>query len=183
VNIDGFIRCDPVWPSEGRCEHCRRPHGCLVFPLGDGPSGDEEAATWRNGRGRALSLLTQSLAPEDNGILTTKVVLATAHLDHDPSFKLVFIGTNAARGWLMLLTDHAMPNPADHSLRPPHAPVTPPTLPPHFPDIPQNLSSELQPAAPHSATPDEVAGTTLDPAESEVQKVLATPTGRHSTPV
>jgi hypothetical protein len=30
-------------------------------------------------------LLTQSLAPEDDRILTTKVVLATAHLDHNPS--------------------------------------------------------------------------------------------------
>jgi hypothetical protein len=57
----------------------------LVFHLGDGRWWDEEAATWRNGRGRALSLLTQPPAPGDEMILTTKVVLATAHLDHNPS--------------------------------------------------------------------------------------------------
>jgi hypothetical protein len=74
-----------------------------------------------------------------------------------------------------------MPNPVDYSPHPVPAPVTPPTLPPDFPDIPQNPGSELQPPAPPSATPDAVAGTTLEPAESEVQKGLATPTGRHST--
>jgi hypothetical protein len=63
------------------------------------------------------------------------------------------------------------------------APVRPPTLPPDFPDIPQNPSSELQPPPEPSASPDVVAGTTSDPAESEVQKGLATPTGRHSTPL
>jgi hypothetical protein len=71
--------------ANGRCEHCRRPHGRLIFHLGDGRWWDDEAATWRNGRGRALSLLTQPLASEDDRILTTKVVLATAHLDHNPS--------------------------------------------------------------------------------------------------
>ena len=74
-----------------------------------------------------------------------------------------------------------MPNPVDYSPLPVPAPVTPPTLPPDFPDIPQNPGSELQPPAPPSATADAVAGTTLEPAESEVQKGLATPTGRHST--
>jgi hypothetical protein len=74
-----------------------------------------------------------------------------------------------------------MPNPVDYSPLPVPAPVTPPTLPPDFPDIPQNPGSELQPPAPPSATLDAVAGTTLEPAESEVQKGLATPTGRHST--
>jgi phytoene dehydrogenase-like protein len=39
-------------------------------------------------------------------------------------------------------------------------PVRPPTLPPDFPDIPQNSSSELQPPPDQSATPDKVAGTT-----------------------
>jgi hypothetical protein len=92
VNIDGSIRLTGLscrlrsgLVANGRCEHCRRPHGRLVFHLGDGRWWDEEAATWRNGRGRALSLLTEPLALEDDRILTTKVVLATAHLDHNPS--------------------------------------------------------------------------------------------------
>jgi len=87
-----------------------------------------------------------------------------------------------------------MPKPDDYSPLPAPSPVTPPTLPPDFPDIPptlppdfpdipQNPSSELQPPPPPSAAPDKVAGATLDPAESEVQKGLATPTGRHSTPI
>jgi hypothetical protein len=76
-----------------------------------------------------------------------------------------------------------MPKPDDYSPLPAPGPVTPPTLPPDFPDIPQNPSSELQPAPPNSATPDEVAGTTLDPTESNVKRSLATPIGRHSTSV
>jgi hypothetical protein len=51
-----------------------------------------------------------------------------------------------------------MPRPSDDrpQLEPPA--VTPPTLPPDFPDIPQNPSSELQPPPDPSATPDKVAG-------------------------
>jgi hypothetical protein len=40
------------------------------------------------------------------------------------------------------------------------SPVRPPTLPPDFPDIPQNPSSELQPPPDPSAAADKVAGTT-----------------------
>src|SRR5580704_18714862 len=60
-----------------------------AWPLGlsprDGRWWDDEAATSRNGRHRALSSRTQPLASEDGRILTTKVVLATAHVDHNPS--------------------------------------------------------------------------------------------------
>jgi hypothetical protein len=76
-----------------------------------------------------------------------------------------------------------MPKPNDYSPLPAPTPVTPPTLPPDFPDIPQNPSSEMQPAPPPSATPDEVEGTTLDPAEPEVQRGFVTPVGRRSTPL
>jgi hypothetical protein len=62
-------------------------HTALVFHLGDGRWWDEEAATWRNGRGWALSLPTHPLISEDDRILTTKVVLATAHLDHEQQQK------------------------------------------------------------------------------------------------
>ena len=57
-----------------------------MFHLGDGRWWDDEAATWRSGQGRALSSLqTRPPTPGDESILTTKVVLATAHLDHNPS--------------------------------------------------------------------------------------------------
>jgi hypothetical protein len=44
-------------------------------------------------------------------------------------------------------------------------PVRPPTLPPDFPDISQNPSSELQPPPDPSASADKVAGSTPAPAE------------------
>jgi hypothetical protein len=60
-----------------------------------------------------------------------------------------------------------MPKSDDDRSQPVPAPVTPPTLPPDFPDIPQNPSSKLQPSPPPSATPDKVAGTTSPPADQE----------------
>ena len=45
------------------------------------------------------------------------------------------------------------------SPRPEPPPVRLPTLPPDFPDIPQNSSSELQPQPDPPATPDKIAGT------------------------
>jgi hypothetical protein len=65
-----------------------------------------------------------------------------------------------------------MPKPDDVKSQPEPAPVTPPTLPPDFPDIPQNPSSELQPPHDPSATPDKVAGTTPSPAESETPEAM-----------
>jgi hypothetical protein len=62
-----------------------------------------------------------------------------------------------------------MPKPDDD--RPP-PPVSPPTLPPDFPDIPQNPYSELQPPPPPSATPDKVAGTTPELPQLETQEVM-----------
>lgn len=64
----------------GRCENCGRPHGRQVQHLGDGRWWDDEAGWWRCGAGRvvpppAVGSLT----------LTTRVVLACAHLDHDPA--------------------------------------------------------------------------------------------------
>jgi hypothetical protein len=55
-----------------------------------------------------------------------------------------------------------MPKLDDYRRAPEPPPVRPPTLPPDFPDIPQNPSSELQPPPDPSATPDKVAGTTLE---------------------
>ena len=88
--------------ARGRCEHCGRPHGAEVTHLGDGRGTwwDPEREHWRNGRGRRVRGLS---APEamtarqprlaglepglgaGSGLPTTRVVLASAHLDHDPS--------------------------------------------------------------------------------------------------
>jgi hypothetical protein len=69
--------------AKGRCEFCGRPHGREIRHLGDGRWWDEENRTWRNGRGRALSRL--ALPADDAAVRITKVVLAAAHLDHDPT--------------------------------------------------------------------------------------------------
>jgi hypothetical protein len=81
--------------AKGRCEHCRRPHGRDVLHLGNGVWWDEDASRWRDGRGRGVRLLP---APDDlsraqpgfvgiappSQFRVTRVVLATAHLNHDP---------------------------------------------------------------------------------------------------
>jgi hypothetical protein len=74
--------------AQGRCEQCRRPHCQLVHHLGDGRWWDVAAGTWRNGHGRVLRL--PPLPSISLKVQTTFVVLATAHLDHDP-------GNNRAR--------------------------------------------------------------------------------------
>jgi hypothetical protein len=69
--------------AKGRCESCRRPHGRMVCHLGDGRWWDAEGGTWRDGQGRAAQV------DEDEDVLaqaaTTRVILATAHRDHDPT--------------------------------------------------------------------------------------------------
>ena len=67
--------------AKGRCERCGRPHGRQIQHLGDG--WDEDERTWRNGRGRALARLV--LSGDGVAIRTTRIVLAAAHLDHDPT--------------------------------------------------------------------------------------------------
>ncbi len=69
--------------AKGRCEGCGRPHGRFVCHLGDGRWWDPERGTWRDGQGRALRRVdAENLLPL---ISTTRVVLATAHRDHDPT--------------------------------------------------------------------------------------------------
>jgi hypothetical protein len=63
---------------------------------------------------------------------------------------------------------HAMAN-ADHATSQPEpelAPVRPPTLPPDFPDTPQNPSSRLQPPPNPPARAGKVAGTLSSPVSS-----------------
>ena len=96
--LSAFIR---FTRAKGRCEHCRRPHGRDVLHLGDGMWWDEEASRWRDGRGRAVRALASpaELARAQPGFAgigapavfgVTRVVLASAHLNHDP-------GDNRAR--------------------------------------------------------------------------------------
>ena len=66
----------------GRCEACGRPHLAVVRCLPDGRWFDEAAKLWRGGRGRAARW------PDLEALIfqrRTRVVLATAHLDHDPA--------------------------------------------------------------------------------------------------
>lgn len=79
----------------GQCEHCRRPHGRDVLHLGDGRWWDEAGTCWRDGRGRRVRRLPapavlERAQPGLAGIgappatRVTRVVLASAHLNHDP---------------------------------------------------------------------------------------------------
>ena len=66
----------------GRCERCGRPHGALIRCLPDGRWFDAGQRIWRDRRGRP--------APSPDLVVlirvrTTRVVLAAAHLDHDPT--------------------------------------------------------------------------------------------------
>jgi hypothetical protein len=82
----------PDWPrisrhvrftrAGGRCEACGRPHGALLRCLPDGRWLDRERMLWRDGRGRPArwpDLIEAARAR------TTRVVLAAAHLDHNPA--------------------------------------------------------------------------------------------------
>jgi hypothetical protein len=68
--------------ARGRCEACGRPHATLIRCLPDGRWFDPVQQTWRDRRGRHAhwpDLLAMIPAR------TTRVLLAAAHLDHDPS--------------------------------------------------------------------------------------------------
>ena len=66
----------------GVCQGCGRPHGVPVRCLPDGRWYDQAKQTWRDRRGRIARWpdLEQVI-----GMRTTHVVLAAAHLDHDPT--------------------------------------------------------------------------------------------------
>jgi hypothetical protein len=67
--------------AKGCCEVCGRPHGKIVHHLGDGRWFDDQHETWRDGRGRAVAGPAYG---EYRNLKQTHVVLATAHLDHNP---------------------------------------------------------------------------------------------------
>lgn len=64
-----------------RCEHCSRPHMRRVAHLGDGRWWDADVVCWRSGRGKRIALKGGFILAS---VRTTYVVLACAHLDHDP---------------------------------------------------------------------------------------------------
>jgi hypothetical protein len=66
----------------GECERCGRPHGAVLRVLPDGRWFDPNIGTWRDRRGRGarwpdLEEMTQQRM--------SRVVLAAAHVDHDPA--------------------------------------------------------------------------------------------------
>jgi hypothetical protein len=68
--------------AAGMCQGCGRPHGVTVRCLPDGRWYDATHHIWRNGRGRP------SRWPdliEIERMRQTRVVLAAAHLNHDPT--------------------------------------------------------------------------------------------------
>ncbi|TVV76919.1 hypothetical protein [Sphingomonas solaris] len=68
-----------------RCERCSRPHLRRVVHLGDGRWWDAEAGYWRSDRGRRVAVRERLVFAS---VRTTYVVLACAHLDHDPGHNL-----------------------------------------------------------------------------------------------
>jgi hypothetical protein len=69
--------------AKGRCEHCARPHGRTVICLSDGRWWDSEIEGWRDGQGRSLRQRSGTMFLAE--FRSTRVYLATAHLDHDPA--------------------------------------------------------------------------------------------------
>ena len=69
--------------AKGCCEGCGRPHGRIVYHLGDGRWWDAEAGRWRDGWGRRIRVAVE--ADILRRARQTRVVLAAAHRDHDTS--------------------------------------------------------------------------------------------------
>ena len=80
--LSAEIRFRRAGGAGGACEGCGRPHGRMVYHLGDGRWWDAEVGAWRDGKGKSLAGLP-SLDDLTGGLRTTRVVLATAHRDHD----------------------------------------------------------------------------------------------------
>jgi hypothetical protein len=68
--------------ARGRCQGCGRRHLTVIRCLPDGRWFDEVDRVWRNNRGRPCRWPDLVEAVH---FRTTRVVLAAAHLDHDPA--------------------------------------------------------------------------------------------------
>jgi hypothetical protein len=60
-------------------------HGQLVCTLNDGRWWDGAQGVWRSGKGRVLRREVSITAELLTNVRTTRVILATAHRDHDPT--------------------------------------------------------------------------------------------------
>ena len=68
--------------ARGRCEACDRPHRRLIYASADGRWFDSQRQVWRDERGA----LAPGPRPGDAASMRlVRVVIATAHLDHDPA--------------------------------------------------------------------------------------------------
>jgi len=68
--------------ARGRCETCSRRHGTKVLCLPDGRWFDRDENCWCDGHGnRCIPPWGAAL----DQLRVTRVILAAAHLDHDPS--------------------------------------------------------------------------------------------------
>ena len=68
--------------ARGRCETCSRRHGTKVLCLPDGRWFDRDENCWCDGHGnRCIPPRGAAL----DQLRVTRVILAAAHLDHDPS--------------------------------------------------------------------------------------------------
>lgn len=80
--------------AKSRCEGCGRPHLQNVHHLGDGRWWDIEAGRWRDGTGRLVRRMLPAPEKMASGtVKVTRVVLATAHRNHDTADNT---GTNLA---------------------------------------------------------------------------------------
>ena len=66
----------------GRCEACDRPHRRLIYALADGRWFDPRRQVWRDERGE---LVLEPQPGDAASLRLVRVVIATAHLDHDPA--------------------------------------------------------------------------------------------------
>ena len=68
--------------AKGRCEVCNRRHKTKVLCLPDGRWFDRDDTCWRDGHGNRC---VPPWGSDLDRLRTTRVILAAAHLDHDPA--------------------------------------------------------------------------------------------------
>jgi hypothetical protein len=68
--------------AKGRCETCARRHKDKILCLPDGRWFDQAGSCWLDGHGRKC---LAPWGPDLDQLRATRVILAAAHLDHDPA--------------------------------------------------------------------------------------------------